>query len=526
MGLALEMRPHLNQSTATSVLRNMFAYRIMLMNKMQMQTKILLCAFPGLWVARSYAPTNVWFLVPIAIAIWWAAVHKRGLFDYMLFAFFYSFVFWLIHLYWLEIVGVDAFIGLAIIMTLIYTLCGYLMFLVKDLPLPYIWYALIFISLETATDYLPFGGFPWGKIAYVSADAPWANLFPIGSAPLVSAAILTISILLIKAYEFSIKKSFSPAVLILIVILAFNISINQVYSFSELSKGKIDLAIIQGSTPRSGLLFNEQKMEVLNYHVAETNRLFARNNKNIDLILWPENSIDVDPFKNDVALKSIKSVLNSHGKPLLSGAVLQGKKGLSNTVLLWNPDSQTVQDSYVKSKLVPFGEYLPYREVLTKYIKRFELIPQDFIPGGEANNIAIGKAKISPIVCYEIAWNNSLFDQIEQGGQLISVHTNNATYVFSHQLDQQFMITRIRAMETAREVVVTSTTGISAHIDNRGKVLWQSKIFAPDSKVVSASLYNEITPAVRYRNEISLIGLWGWLLPMLLLVIRYFYRKK
>jgi apolipoprotein N-acyltransferase len=293
-----------------------------------------------------------------------------------------------------------------------------------------------------------------------------------------------------------------------------------------LSKGKIDLAIIQGSTPRSGLLFNEQKMEVLNYHVAETNRLFARNSKNIDLILWPENSIDVDPFKNEVALKSIKSVLNSHGKPLLSGAVLQGEKGLSNTVLLWNPDSQTVQDSYVKSKLVPFGEYLPYREVLTKYIKRFELIPQDFIPGGEANNIAIGKAKISPIVCYEIAWNNSLFDQIEQGGQLISVHTNNATYVFSQQLDQQFMITRIRAMETAREVVVTSTTGISAHIDNRGKVLWQSKIFAPDSKVVSASLYNEITPAVRYRNEISLIGLWGWLLPMVLLVIRYFYRKK
>ena len=82
----------------------MFAYRIMLMNKMQMQTKIVLCALPGLWVARSYPPTNVWFLVPIAIAIWWAAVHKRGLFDYVFFAFFYSFVFWLVHLYWLEIV--------------------------------------------------------------------------------------------------------------------------------------------------------------------------------------------------------------------------------------------------------------------------------------------------------------------------------------------------------------------------------------------------------------------------------------
>ena len=498
----------------------------MVMNRMQLQTKILLCIIPGILAARSYAPTNVWYLVPVAIAIWWAAVHKKSLFDYLFFSFFYSLAFWLTHLTWLEIVGLDAYFGLAIFMTIIYTFCGYLMFKVKDLALPYIWYGVIFISLETATDYLPFGGFPWGKIAYVSADASWANLFPIGSAPLVSAAILTISILLIKAYEFFTQKSFSPVFIILTVILGFNLFISKVYEFTELSKGKIDLAIIQGSTPRTGLLFNEQKMEVLNYHVSETNRLLIQNNNNIDAILWPENSIDVDPFNNQSALASIKSVLISSGKPLLSGAVLQGKQGLSNSVLLWDPVSQTIQDSYVKSKLVPFGEYLPFRDLLTKYIKRFDLIPQDFIPGGVANNIAIGRAKISPIVCYEIAWNNSLFDQIEKGGQLISVHTNNATYVFSHQLDQQFMITRIRAMETAREVVVTSTTGISAHIDNGGKVLWQSKIFAPDSKVVSASLYSDITPAVRYRNEISFIGLWGWLLPVLLLAIRYFYRKK
>jgi len=286
------------------------------------------------------------------------------------------------------------------------------------------------------------------------------------------------------------------------------------------------LAIIQGSVPRTGLLFNEQKMEVLKYHVKETDNLLENTSQNYDAILWPENSIDVDPFKNKEAGALVKDTLKKYNKPLLSGAVLQKNNGLTNSVLLWDPKNFNVVDSYNKSHLVPFGEYLPYRDLLSKYIKRFNLIPQDFISGGSPNNVFIKDVPISPIICFEVAWNKNLYQQIKNGGELISVHTNNATYAFSNQIEQQFMITRIRAMETGRDIVVTATTGVSAHINRYGKVVWMSKEFVPQSKIVSPSLYSDLTPAVKYSAVFERISLFGIVIPFILLFIRYIRRRN
>ena len=162
------------------------------MNNLQLQTKIFLGAVAVIMVARSFAPTNAWYLIPIGIAIWWAGTHKRKLSDYLIFSFSYAILFWLTHISWLLLVGIDAYILLSLLMSLIYGFSGYLMFKVRNLPLPFVWYAIIFISIESLTDYFPFGCFPWGKIAYASADAPWAGLFAIGSAPLVTLTILAI----------------------------------------------------------------------------------------------------------------------------------------------------------------------------------------------------------------------------------------------------------------------------------------------------------------------------------------------
>ena len=495
------------------------------MNNLQLQTKILLGAVSGIIIARAFAPTNAWFVIPIGIAIWWAGTHKRPLSDYLFFSFFFSFGYWFTHISWLALVGIDAYILLSALMSIIYGLSGYLMYKVKDLPLPFIWYGLIFISIETLTDYVPFGGFPWGKIAYASADAPWAKLMPYGSSPLVTVAILIIAALIIPSLGFLLQKAFSASMVFIIAIAAMNLFMFNLKVPGENKIGILDLAIVQGSVPRSGLLFNEQKMAVLQYHVKETDALLNTNTRNFDAILWPENSIDIDPFSNKNAGQLIQSVLQQYGKPLISGAVLQKNSGLSNSVLLWDPQSGQVESSYQKSILVPFGEYLPFRDLLSKYIKRFQLIPQDFIPGSKSNNLELGNNSISPIICFEVAWNKTLVEQILEGGELISVHTNNATYAFSNQIDQQFMISRIRAIETGREVVVTATTGTSAHIDRHGKILWSSKEFVPQSKIVTASLYSDVTPAVKYASSIERLALFGLVIPFIMLFIRYIRRK-
>jgi apolipoprotein N-acyltransferase len=495
------------------------------MNKLQLQTKIFLGSVAGVLMARSFSYTDTWILLPMGIAVWWAGTHKRELSDYLFFSFSLSIAFWFARLSWLSLVGIDAYIILALLMALITGSIGYFMYKVKDLPLPFVWYGLRFISMETILDYIPFGGFPWGKIAYDSADAPWANLMPYGSSSLVAAAILLISALMIPSLGFVLQKAFAASIVFVIAIAAFSLFLQDLDKRDINSAGKIDLALIQGSVPRVGLSFNEQKMEVLKYHIKETDNLLANTSQNFDAILWPENSIDVDPFLNQDAGDIIKDVLKNYDKPLLSGAVLQNNEGLSNSVILWDPVDLNVADSYEKMHLVPFGEYLPFRELISKYIKRFSLIPQDFIPGENPNNITLNGAVISPVICFEIAWNKNIFRQIENGGQLISVHTNNATYAFSNQLDQQFMITRIRAMETGRDIVVTSTTGVSAHINRYGEVVWSSKEFVPQSKIVTPSLYSDITPAVKYNNVIQQMSLFGFIIPFILLFIRFLRRK-
>jgi len=495
------------------------------MNKLQLQTKIFLGSVAGVLMARSFSYTDTWILLPMGIAVWWAGTHKRQLSDYLFFSFSLSIAFWFARLSWLSLVGIDAYIILALLMALITGSIGYFMYKVKDLPLPFVWYGLLFISMETTLDYIPFGGFPWGKIAYDSADAPWANLMPYGSSSLVAAAILLISALMIPSLGFVLQKAFAASIVFVIAIAAFSLFLQDLDKRDIKSAGKIDLALIQGSVPRVGLSFNEQKMEVLKYHIKETDNLLANTSQNFDAILWPENSIDVDPFLNQDAGDIIKDVLKNYDKPLLSGAVLQNNEGLSNSVILWDPVDLNVADSYEKMHLVPFGEYLPFRELLSKYIKRFSLIPQDFIPGNNPNNISVNNAVISPVICFEIAWNDNIFKQIENGGQLISVHTNNATYAFSNQLEQQFMITRIRAMETGRDIVVTATTGVSAHINRYGEVVWSSKEFVPQSKIVNPSLYSDITPAVKYSEVIKQMSLFGFIIPFILLFIRFLRRK-
>jgi apolipoprotein N-acyltransferase len=495
------------------------------MNKLQLQTKIFLGTASGVLIARSVTYSDTWILLPIGIAVWWAGTHKRQLSDYLFFSFSLSIAFWFARINWVTLVGIDAYIGLAFLMSIIYGSFGYLMYKVRNLPLPFISYGLIFISMEALTDYFPFGGFPWGKLAYDSADAPWANLMPYGSSPLVSAAVLLIAALMIPSLGFLLQKAFSASLVFVISIAAFNLFLIDLDQSDKKESGKIDLAIIQGSVPRSGLLFNEQKMEVLKYHVKETDNLLESNEKNYDAILWPENSIDVDPFRNREAGILIDDLVKKYEKPLISGAVVQDANGLSNSVLLWEPKDAKVIDSYEKNRLVPFGEYIPFRSLIGNYVNRFDLIPQDFIPGTRSNNLRVNNTLISPIICFEVAWNSSLIEQIKQGGQLISVHTNNATYAFSDQLEQQFIITRMRAMETGRDVVVTSTTGISAHISRNGDVLWASKEFVPQSKIVSASLYSDITSAVKYASIIEKLSLFGFVIPFIMLFIRYVRRK-
>ena len=128
------------------------------------------------------------------------------------------------------------------------------------------------------------------------------------------------------------------------------------------------VAVIQGDVPRAGLDFNAQRRAVLDNHVQQTLELAqdvaAGEEPQPDVVIWPENSSDIDPYTNADAAREIDRAAAAIDAPILVGAVVEGPgENVSNTAIVWDPDDGP-GDTYVKRHPVPFGEYIPSPLVL------------------------------------------------------------------------------------------------------------------------------------------------------------------
>ncbi len=119
---------------------------------------------------------------------------------------------------------------------------------------------------------------------------------------------------------------------------------------------------------------------------------------------------------------------------------------------------------------MPFGEYIPMRDLMTKFIGRLALIPRDFLPGTEPGVLDVGGTRIGDVICFEVAFDGLVRDTVRDGGKLLIVQTNNATYGHTGQPEQQLAISRIRAIEHGRAMVIAATSGISGVIRADGSV--------------------------------------------------------
>jgi apolipoprotein N-acyltransferase len=240
---------------------------------------------------------------------------------------------------------------------------------------------------------------------------------------------------------------------------------------------------------------------VFNNHVSETKKAISEN-KRIDFIVWPENSVDVDPFTNP----HVFNQLQAFEDPLIIGAVVGKGEKILNSSILWG---DTTQEIYVKQHLTPFGEYIPLRNIASKVSPLVGRV-SDFSPGDQGKIFTVGAAKIAPIICFEL-----LDDQIVRVGannsNLLVVQTNSATFGKSPESAQQLSITRIRAIEHARNILSVSTIGYSAVIDYRGKVLQQTSLVTSAHLKATVGLIEQQSVRDRFGDWIT-PGILFWLL--------------
>jgi apolipoprotein N-acyltransferase len=450
---------------------------------------LLLSALSGALLSAAFEPVGKWWVAPIALAahMYALSISRKKVLSSFLFAVTLN----LIVLHWSStFVGSLPWVILAVGMSIFY------------LPLALVskWgmtaYPLLYILLEELRNRFPFGGFGWVRVAYTQADSPFSKIAAIGGASALSALTLLIALIIFFVTQRRISAiTFLPFLLILIPV---NLS----------TSGNATVLMIQGNVPTLGLDFNSRAKAVFNNHFEKTQEEIAKD-PNVDFILWPENSVDVDPFLN----ADVNASLNSIQQPLIIGAILNKGSSLYNTSILWGGE---LPDTYIKQHLTPFGEYIPLRS-LARIISPLVDEVEDFSPGDGGKTFSIGEIKVAPVICYELI-DDDLLRQAAADSNILAVQTNSATFGMSAESAQQLSITRVRAIEHGRNIASVSTTGYSAIINSSGKVVEQTAMGSADSIRAEVGLIEGQTPRDA-AGDWALIGV----LVTLLLVARRAY---
>jgi apolipoprotein N-acyltransferase len=465
--------------------------------------RFLASIFAGAIVAWSFYPGHWWASV-VGMAILLLCLDSKPRKTRLKLTLAFALTFFAFHVQWVSVLGNDAWFGLVILCTL-----PWMLFALLPVDSKSKWFylqpAALVIVLEAIRASWPWGGFPWGLLAYSQVDGPLVALSTIGGQSLVSGVVVVCAAIAVKFVKF---RSFSALMLLLFI----SICSASVSSFN--SNDSVQLAAIQGNVPRVGNELSAQRAAVLNNHLRTTEQLLAEIESGLipepDLIVWPESGTDIDPLVPGIAAEAISELASRSAAPILIGATTwyssgSEGEGPTNSGIMWTGNGPS--QIYSKNHLVPFGEYVPLRDVLAKWITRFDQIPNDFVPGEGPGVFDVSGAQIGDVICFEVAYANHIYDTINAGAQVITVQTNNATYGNTTQPEQQFAITRFRAIETQRAFLVASTSGISGLIQNDGSVTDKTKQFESAIVTGEAPLISEKTFSTKYPYWVLILSI-------------------
>ena len=487
----------------------------------------------GLALCVSFPPFGYWYAAILAFALLgWVltrtATTAAGGAGYGL---LFGLVFYLPLLPWISgLVGAVPWLLLSLLEALFPALFALFAVLVRRLPGWPLWFAGLWSAQEWLKSTVPFGGFPWGVVGFSQTESPVLPLAYIGGAPLVSFAVallgfsvsaLTLEIVRWWHGDAATRAAAPPAVVlpglcISLVLLSTALAWPHVRKSGSGDEPLVTVAAVQGNVPRLGLEFNAQRRAVLDNHVRETLRLAedvrAGRARQPMLVIWPENSSDIDPLANPDAGQEIATAAAAIDAPILVGGVIAApgyareNPVSTNSVIVWNPGTGP-SDRHDKQIVQPFGEYLPWRSFFSRLSPYAERAGY-FIPGQGSGVVRAAGVPVGVTTCWEVIFDRAARESVRNGAQLLAVPSNNATFDEAMS-EQQLAFGRLRAVEHDRYVVVAGTVGVSSVIAPDGRELARTGFFEPAYLDQQIRLKTALTPATRFAPivEAVLVGI-------------------
>ncbi|WP_233510226.1 apolipoprotein N-acyltransferase [Actinomadura craniellae] len=450
-------------------------------------------------MSAALPPWDLWPLTLVGVALLALALHGTRARTGAWLGLLCGAAFFLPSLHGIAQIGPDAWVLLSLVQALYFAPMGAGIALASRLPAWPVWTAALWTAQELVRGRVPFGGFPWARLAFAQTDSPLTPYAALGGAPLVTfvvalcGALLALAVLRARAPGGARTAGLAVAAVAAVTAAGLAIPV-------PTAGRPVTVAVIQGNVPRLGLDFNSQRQAVLDNHVARTHELAARIRAGAvprpELVVWPENSSDLDPYTDPTARALIDGAVRAVGVPVLVGAVVDAADPdhVENRGIVWDPHTGP-GEYYVKRHPVPFGEYLPFRDALTRLITRFERIPRDFARGARPGLLRLGPVTAGDVICFEVAYDGVVRDVAS--ADLLVVQTNNATYGRTGMPAQQLAMSRLRAVEHGRTILVAATSGISAIVAPDGRMIDKSGEFVPDIQVARVQARTSRTIADR-----------------------------
>nr|WP_246284008.1 apolipoprotein N-acyltransferase [Nocardioides perillae] len=514
-----------------------------------MPSRCVGAAAAGLACALAFEPLAWAWLAPIGVAGMVLAVRDLSVRRAVLVAAVFAAAFFYPLIWWMRVVGIDAWILLAGIQTAWLALVGPLVARVQRWPGGPLWVAAAWLASEVARSSQPFGGFPWGRLGFATADTPLAEALPYvgvhgaGFLAALLGATLAAAVVRLRAPTDGTSRvrrgarALAPAgVVALLVALPVLLPWRDVVGLddpgADHAAGTLRVAAVQGNVPGRGDDVLVDVEQLTRNHVDLTVDLAERVETGEvappDLVVWPENSTAVDPFRDATVGAGIERAVAAIDRPVLVGAIVdaQDPGQVLNQGIVWEPGTGP-SDRYTKWHPVPFGEYIPLRSgPLTAWVGRLDLVARDMVAGTRETPLEVAGTLVADAICFDVGYDDGLYAQVRRGAELAVVQTSNAMFVFTDQIDQQFAMSRLRALETGKHVVVTAINGVSGVIAPDGTVTASAAPRTAEVLLADVALNDATTPAVHLAPWLGRAAVWLSAAAALLLVVGRVRRRR
>ncbi len=477
----------------------------------------------GVALAGAFPPVGIWPLAAAGPALLVLALYRQRLRSSFVIGLVFGLAFFVPLLSWLINVAWYAWAALAIAEALIFGLLAVGQRLLLGLPGWPLAVGGWWVAAEAMRARWPYA-FPWGRLAMSQAGAPTSGWAAVGGPPWLSFLVAVTGAMLawlvlcaVRGRRHLIAAAVATAVTAGVALAGALLPVDGAGAASR----TVTVAAVQGDVPHARSLPDLLRATtVTNNHAAATRALAAQVAAGArpapDMVIWPENSTDLDPSEYPAIYATIAGAVAAIDRPVLVGALLENP--LRNTGQLWLPRRGPVA-IYVKRQLVPFGEYIPFRSLLAHVTSLVNLQPVNFTAGHRAVVFHQGAIRLGDVICYEVGFDGLVRSEVTAGANLLAVQSNDATFEVdgqSGESTQQVAMARIDAITSDRAIAYASTTGESAIIAPDGAVLARTGLWQRAVLDVRVPLRSSLTLADRLGGwpEAVLTGLTilalGW----------------